>query len=150
MNAHTAETLIRCYRPGKPADGRTQKAVKFAEQDPELQKKLSEQEDKMAAKLAERAEAYSYRTKMLERKLDELSKKQEDQLAWLNLIDQRLADLPENKNSRTERLWFENQQMDAAKRLLRMNKQMVKLGYDVEVLRAVVEVGQRYFGRLKK
>jgi hypothetical protein len=43
MNAHTAETLIRCYRPGKPADGRTQKAVKFAEQDPELGKKLSEQ-----------------------------------------------------------------------------------------------------------
>jgi hypothetical protein len=43
MNAETAETLFRCYRKDKPADSRTQKAVKFAEQDPELQKKLSEQ-----------------------------------------------------------------------------------------------------------
>jgi hypothetical protein len=43
MNAETAETLFRCHRPGKPSDSRTQKAVKFAEQDPELQKKLSEQ-----------------------------------------------------------------------------------------------------------
>lgn len=43
MNADEAETLIRCYRPGKPADGRTQKAVKFVGQNPELQKKLSEQ-----------------------------------------------------------------------------------------------------------
>lgn len=43
MNAETAETLFRCYRPGKRTDGRRLKAVKFAEQDPELQKKLSEQ-----------------------------------------------------------------------------------------------------------
>ncbi|HMK05161.1 MAG TPA: hypothetical protein VK489_13245 [Ferruginibacter sp.] len=54
----------------------------------QLQKKLREQEDKMAAKLAERSETSSYRTKMLERKLEELGKKQQDQLAWLNLIDQ--------------------------------------------------------------
>jgi len=31
-----------------------------------------------------------------------------------------------------------------------MNKQMIKLGYDVEVMRAVAEVGERYYGRLKK
>jgi len=43
MSPETAETLFRCYRPGKDADSRTQKAVKFAEQDPELSKKLSEQ-----------------------------------------------------------------------------------------------------------
>jgi len=43
MNAETAETLMRCHRPGKAADGRTQKAVKFAEQDPELQQKLRDQ-----------------------------------------------------------------------------------------------------------
>lgn len=43
MNAETAEALFRCYRPGKGTDSRTQKAVKFAEQDPELQKKLAAQ-----------------------------------------------------------------------------------------------------------
>ena len=43
MNAETAETLFRCYRPGKPPEGRTQKAIKFAQQDPELQQKLQEQ-----------------------------------------------------------------------------------------------------------
>ncbi len=43
MSPETAETLFRCYRPGKDADSRTQKAVKFAEQDLELSKKLSEQ-----------------------------------------------------------------------------------------------------------
>jgi hypothetical protein len=43
MNAQTAETLLRCYRPGKPADSRTQKAVRFAETDPELQPKLAAQ-----------------------------------------------------------------------------------------------------------
>jgi hypothetical protein len=43
MNAETAELLLRCYRPGKAGDSRTQKAVKFAEQDPELKKKLQEQ-----------------------------------------------------------------------------------------------------------
>lgn len=43
MNPETAETLFRCYRQGKPAGGRTQKAVKFAEQDPELKRKLGEQ-----------------------------------------------------------------------------------------------------------
>lgn len=43
MNAQTAESLLRCYRPGKPGNSRTQRAVKFASQDPELQKKFSEQ-----------------------------------------------------------------------------------------------------------
>ncbi len=43
MNAETAETLLRCFRPGQTSDGRMQKAVKFAEQDPELQKKFAEQ-----------------------------------------------------------------------------------------------------------
>jgi hypothetical protein len=43
MNAQTAESLFRCFRPGKPGNSRTKKAVKFAEQDPELQKRLSEQ-----------------------------------------------------------------------------------------------------------
>ena len=43
MNAETAETLLRCFRPGQTCEGRMQKAVKFAEQDPELQKKLSAQ-----------------------------------------------------------------------------------------------------------
>ena len=36
MNAETAETLLRCYRPGQTCEGRLQKAVKFAEQDPGL------------------------------------------------------------------------------------------------------------------
>jgi hypothetical protein len=43
MNPQTAEMLLRCYRPGKTADGRTQKAIKVAEQDPELKQKLSDQ-----------------------------------------------------------------------------------------------------------
>jgi hypothetical protein len=43
MNARTAETLLRCYRPGKRADSRMEKAVKFAEQDPELARVLKEQ-----------------------------------------------------------------------------------------------------------
>lgn len=43
MNAETAEALFRCYRPGKETDSRTQKAVKFAEQDEVLKKKLSAQ-----------------------------------------------------------------------------------------------------------
>ena len=43
MSPETAETLFRCYRTGRDADSRTQKAVKFAEQDPELSRKLSEQ-----------------------------------------------------------------------------------------------------------
>ncbi len=43
MNARTAETLMRCHRPGRHADSRTEKAVRFAEQDPELGKMLREQ-----------------------------------------------------------------------------------------------------------
>jgi len=43
MNARTAQTLLRCYRPGKAADSRTDKAVRFAQDDPELSKTLSEQ-----------------------------------------------------------------------------------------------------------
>ncbi len=43
MNAETAETLIRSYRADKPADSRTQKAVRFAESDPELGPKLTAQ-----------------------------------------------------------------------------------------------------------
>ena len=43
MNGSTAETLLRCYRADKPADSRTQKAVRFAENDPELGPKLAGQ-----------------------------------------------------------------------------------------------------------
>jgi len=43
MNAESAETLLRCFRPGQTAEGRMQKAVKFAEQDSELRKKFDEQ-----------------------------------------------------------------------------------------------------------
>jgi hypothetical protein len=43
MNARTAQTLLRCYRPGKAADSRVEKAAKFAQEDPELSKALSEQ-----------------------------------------------------------------------------------------------------------
>jgi hypothetical protein len=45
MNAQTAETLFRCYRADKPADSRTQRAVRFAEADPELGPKLTAQID---------------------------------------------------------------------------------------------------------
>ena len=43
MNADTAQTLLRCYRPGKPAEARMEKAVRLAEEDPELKKTLGEQ-----------------------------------------------------------------------------------------------------------
>ena len=43
MNAESAETLLRCFRPGQTAEGRMQKAMKIAEQDPDLQKKFREQ-----------------------------------------------------------------------------------------------------------
>jgi hypothetical protein len=43
MNARTAQTLLRCYRPGKTAESRMEKAVRFAQEDPELSKTLSEQ-----------------------------------------------------------------------------------------------------------
>ena len=43
MNAQSAEILLRCYRADRPADSRTQKAVRFAETDPELGPKLTAQ-----------------------------------------------------------------------------------------------------------
>ena len=43
MNPQTAETLLRCYRPGKPADSKTEKAMRLAEEDPELGKILRAQ-----------------------------------------------------------------------------------------------------------
>ncbi|MEP6670658.1 MAG: hypothetical protein ABJF10_15985 [Chthoniobacter sp.] len=43
MNAQTAETLLRCYRPGRRADSKTEKAVRFAEEDPELKQVLATQ-----------------------------------------------------------------------------------------------------------
>jgi len=43
VNSRTAETLIRCYRPGKRTDSKTEKAARFAGEDPELSKVLSEQ-----------------------------------------------------------------------------------------------------------
>ena len=43
MNAETARTLLRCYRPGKRAEARLEKAVRFAEEDPELKQMLGEQ-----------------------------------------------------------------------------------------------------------
>jgi hypothetical protein len=43
VNAETAQTLLRCYRPGKPAEARMEKAVRLAQEDPELKKTLGEQ-----------------------------------------------------------------------------------------------------------
>jgi hypothetical protein len=43
MNAETAQALLRCYRPGKRVEGRMEKAVRVAEEDPELKKTLGEQ-----------------------------------------------------------------------------------------------------------
>jgi hypothetical protein len=45
MNARTAEALIRRYLPGKRTDSRIEKAVRFAEQDPELARALREQNE---------------------------------------------------------------------------------------------------------
>jgi len=43
MNAHTAETLLRCHRAEKPVDARMQKALRWAERDPEARQKLKDQ-----------------------------------------------------------------------------------------------------------
>ena len=43
MNSAAAEALLRCYRGGKKADSRTEKAVRFAEGDETLRRKLREQ-----------------------------------------------------------------------------------------------------------
>jgi len=43
VNAETARTFLRCYRPGKHAEGKMEKAVRFAEEDPELKKWLGAQ-----------------------------------------------------------------------------------------------------------
>jgi len=43
VNAQTAETYLRCYRPGKRSDSKMEKAVRFAEGDPELKKILGAQ-----------------------------------------------------------------------------------------------------------
>jgi len=43
VNSRTAQTLLPGYRPGKRVDSRTEKAARFAEDDPELGKILREQ-----------------------------------------------------------------------------------------------------------
>jgi hypothetical protein len=43
MNAQTAESLLRCHRAEKPADSRMQKALRWAEGDPEALRRLKEQ-----------------------------------------------------------------------------------------------------------
>ena len=43
MKAQVAETLLRCYRPGKKIDSKMEKAVRVAEEDAELKKVLSAQ-----------------------------------------------------------------------------------------------------------
>jgi len=43
VNAETAQTLLRCYRPGKRVDSRTEKAARYAQEDPELAKTLTGQ-----------------------------------------------------------------------------------------------------------
>jgi len=43
MNASEAETLLRCHRPGREPDARMQKALRVAESDAELGKKLGDQ-----------------------------------------------------------------------------------------------------------
>jgi hypothetical protein len=45
MNAQTAESLLRCHRPEKPADSRMQKALRWAEGDSEARRRLKEQMD---------------------------------------------------------------------------------------------------------
>ena len=45
MNAHTAETLLRCHRAEKPTDSRMQKALRWAEGDPEARQRLKDQMD---------------------------------------------------------------------------------------------------------
>lgn len=45
MKHETAETLLRCYRPGKKTDGRIRKAVEMAEGDEKLSRVLSDQMD---------------------------------------------------------------------------------------------------------
>jgi hypothetical protein len=43
VKADTAETLLRCYRTGKKIDSKMERAVRLAEEDPELKQKLSAQ-----------------------------------------------------------------------------------------------------------
>lgn len=43
MNAHDAETLLCCHRGGKPPDARMQKALRWAEGEPDAKRKLAEQ-----------------------------------------------------------------------------------------------------------
>jgi hypothetical protein len=45
VNAQTAETLLRCYRPGKPVESKMEKALRFAEEDPELQRAFGAQKE---------------------------------------------------------------------------------------------------------
>ena len=43
MNTKTADSLLRCHRPGMPADVRIEKAVRAASADPDLKRQLDEQ-----------------------------------------------------------------------------------------------------------
>jgi predicted transcriptional regulator len=116
----------------------------------QLQKKFDEHNNKVAKKMQIKTSTHRPKANMLERRLDETIKKQQDQISWLNFLDQKLATSAENKTTKADRDWFVIQQLEVSKRLEKTNKEITKLSYDIDLLRAVADVHERHVQRLRK
>ena len=57
------------------------------------------------------------RLAVLDRQLDKMKGKEQEDKYWLNTVDQLLAKLPKNKESAGKRIWLENQQVTVLERL---------------------------------
>ena len=116
-----------------------------------IQETINQQEEKMAESILRKTSLHRYKVKRSEDRLEALIKKQQDLISWLHLIDQRLSAEPgsaEHPDKFTA--WWEIQLLDATQLLPKMSKELAKLRFDVDLLRAVADVHEAHHERLKK
>jgi hypothetical protein len=112
---------------------------------------VARQADVLIDKMSMAADYYGARAKVLQRKLDAMISKQQEDIEWLNTIDQKLLTFRTNKEPRGDYHWFQNQHTTVSERLIRSSIVMqVKLKLEIELAKATAGINRSLVLKLRK
>lgn len=117
-----------------------------------LQPAFDKQDEKLYHEMDYNVKHHELKAKILESRLGELINTQQQQKAWLEIIDKKLASPSDkSKEKSSDKLWLEMQQAEVSQKLLKnSNTAQAKLQLQIDLLRATANVYESFRQKLSK
>ena len=135
--------LLTAYEKNKKAAKRTKPL-------PAVQVELDKQHEEAVAKMQDTIIDQGRRVQMLQHKLRSIIVKQEGFPAWLQIIDQKLATLPNKAAGKGDRQALEEMHARACAGMVKNNEKKLKLQLSIALLEAELRVYENYRLMLNK